>query len=174
MLILQDCLCQVSIVPLAEKMALVGDLELEIQQRFVPSPGSGRVHLEYSTCFLFPEMFPVHTPCSGPCWSGGSAHPQPSLESTEGRRADERDENGFEGERGSLGKGKGVSAEQGESPKQADSFAEAGEHQTSLTWGLPCREPSALVICCGTRSPCPMSPSPFSQQAAQRPPLLPP
>lgn len=101
MLILQDCLCQVSIVPLAEKMALVGDLEPEIQECFVPSPGSDHVHLEYSTCFLFPEMFPVHTPCSGPCWSGGSAHPQPSLESTEGRRADKGMKMGLRG-RGAL------------------------------------------------------------------------
>lgn len=45
-----------------------------------------------------------------------------------------------------------------------------------MTYSLLCREPPALVICCGTRHPCPFFPCPFSQQGhhvARRLPLHP-
>lgn len=114
MLILWDCLCQVSIVLLAEKMALVGDSEPGLQK-------SGSF-LFLSLCVLgIQHVFPLprnvpcaHTlPCALParCLPPHPAHPQPCLGGT-----------GGEGEgvsgvgmalrgRGALGKGKWVSAE---------------------------------------------------------------
>lgn len=137
--------------------------------------------------FPFPKMSFLHTLCSVPCLSDGtsSAGQEPShtpftlipypwrgTGRAGRRRAPEWDDSGDEEERGSLRKGKreGVGAEQGESFSRGRLLCcgvQAEARQASVTYGLLCREPPALVICCGTRHPCPFFPCPFSQQGHQ-------
>lgn len=114
-----------------------------------------------------------HARCSASCLSDGSSsagqepsHTQFTLipypwrgtgRAGGRRRLPEWDGNGDEEERGSLRKGEreGVSAEHGESFSRGRLLCcgvEAEAHQASVTCRLLCREPSALVICCGTLS----------------------
>lgn len=114
-----------------------------------------------------------HAPCSVPRLSDGSSsagqepshtqftlipYPWSGTSRAGGRRTvPEWDDNGDDEERGSPRKGKreGVGAEHGESFNRGRLLCcgvKAEAHQASVTCGLLCREPSALVTCCGTLS----------------------